>query len=101
MRAPPSGESAMCQRPPVERTIESPMASPRPAPERLGAAVEPVEQARPVGLIDAGPAILHGQADPAALGLDPDPDLPVPGRRNGRRCRPGRRPAGRSTPAAR
>ena len=33
MSAPPSGESPMCQRPPVERTIESPMASPRPAPE--------------------------------------------------------------------
>jgi len=32
MRAPPSGESPMCQRPPVERTIESPMARPRPAP---------------------------------------------------------------------
>ena len=30
--APPSGDSPMCQRPPVERTIESPMASPRPRP---------------------------------------------------------------------
>ena len=33
MSAPPSGESPTCQRPPVERTIESPMASPSPAPE--------------------------------------------------------------------
>src|SRR5580704_12810387 len=98
MRAPPRGESPMCQRPPVERTIESPMARPRPAPcwpgggthppgppwggthppgPPLGGPVEPVEQARPVGCGDAGAAVLHGQADPVALGADLDPDLPV------------------------
>ena len=57
MSAPPSGESPMYQRPLVERTIESPMASPRPrARAVLGGPVKPVEQARPVGFGDAGPA---------------------------------------------
>ena len=36
--APPSGESATCHFPPVERTIESPMARPRPVPGPWSAA---------------------------------------------------------------
>ena len=86
----------MCQRPPVERTIESPMARPRPAPllargddptpapggthppgPPLRGPVEPVEQARPFGFTNARTAVLHGQADPVALSADLDPDLPV------------------------
>jgi hypothetical protein len=43
----------------------------------LGGPVEPVEQLRPFGFTDAGPAVLHGQADPAALGADLDPDRAV------------------------
>ena len=81
IRAPPRGESPTCQRPPVERTIESPMARPRPAPAGaravLGDAVEAVEQAGAFGLGDAGPAVLHGEADPVALGPDADADLAV------------------------
>src|SRR2546430_9793600 len=36
----------------------------------LGGPVEPVEQERAFGLGDAGAAVLHGQADPPALGAD-------------------------------
>ena len=43
----------------------------------LGGPVESVEQARPVGFIDAGTAVLYRQADPVTLGADLDPDLPV------------------------
>jgi hypothetical protein len=43
----------------------------------LGDAVEAVEQPGAFGLGDAGAAVLHGQADPVALGLDADPHLPV------------------------
>ena len=43
----------------------------------LGDAVETVEQAGAFGLGDAGAAVLHGEADPVALGPDADPDLPA------------------------
>src|ERR1035441_2232602 len=55
----------------------------------LGGAVEPVEQARPFGLTDAGAAVLHDEADPAALSPDPAPDLPVRARRPAGAVHPG------------
>src|SRR5262249_43521376 len=72
---------------PAERGVADAPAAAGGAPDRiadgqpepgartvLGGPVEPVEQLRPLGFTDTGPAVLHGQADPAALGADPDPD---------------------------
>ena len=76
IRAPPRSESPTCQRPPVERTMESPMARPRPAPEPCSVARWNRSNSRDRSACrDAGAAVLHDQADPAALGQDADPDL--------------------------
>src|ERR1700722_2523690 len=69
MRAPPRGESPTCQRPPVERTIESPMARPRPA---LG----PASGAAPgagLGLRLGGGGVGGGGGGGGGVGLAPGP----------------------------
>ena len=69
-----------CHRPPVDPTIESAMASPRPVPDPVvGRPVETVEQ--PGSLVGgyAGAAVLDGEACPVALGRHHD-DRTVPPR---------------------
>ena len=102
IRAPPVGAAATLQRPPVARTIASAIARPRPAPPcAVGRPVEAVEDPGPLGLRDPRARCRRRSARRASRRRRPSRRRGRRPARTCRRCRGGRRAAGRATPAAR